>query len=321
MTTQTARHWKPLLLSHNPPPFTGSAMCYDKARQHVLLLNGATDTNNTWLWNGVAWCQARIQKAPPARNSMHLVFDPQTQSILLFGGVSSKGDPLNDTWLWDGAAWRGVTLPNAPSPVAGGSIAYDERHQQVVLFGGLYGERPGTVLNETWVWNGKAWEEIPIGEQPAPRFGASMIYDAKGQQLLLFGGFSQSAQLNDTWKWTGTTWQQVSVAIAPQSRAWAQGVFHEADQHVFLFGGIHDGVACADTWMWAGDGWQDQQRAIPADGFESVVYDGRRNTLLAFRVAVQKAHPPAKGKNAAPNATPAAPLPVPVVTSETWIWE
>jgi len=74
-----------------------------------------------------------------------------------------------------------------------GSMAFDPVTDNLVLFGG-YQNAPNGDLEDTWTWDGSNWTQVlPKTNNPAPRFSASMAFDAATGDFVLFGGTSQSA--------------------------------------------------------------------------------------------------------------------------------
>ena len=73
------------------------------------------------------------------------------------------------------------------------AVAYDETRKVIVMFGGQIWN-PSTwaaaPTDETWEWSPAtgAWRLLAGGEAPKPRSGAAMVFDAKRNKLVLFGG-------------------------------------------------------------------------------------------------------------------------------------
>ncbi|MCI4351871.1 MAG: hypothetical protein L3K14_00550 [Thermoplasmata archaeon] len=116
------------------------------------------------------------------------MYDPAIQSVVLYGGCV-----YNDTWLYHAGIWRNVTPAVSPPYWCGTSMTYDSLTQQVILFGG--GTRANAqILNQTWAFNGTAWEQLHPSSAPSPRSYAMMTYDgADGWNVLVGGGD------NETW--------------------------------------------------------------------------------------------------------------------------
>jgi hypothetical protein len=183
-------------------------MAYDQATGTVIFLS--SKTGQTWSWDGTNWAPLSPVDNPPTRGDGAMAYDYATQQIVLFGGVSGNGY-LDDTWTWNGENWTEQTP--ATSPSARGyteeEMAYDSNLGELVLFGG---HTSSGVLNDTWVWDGSTWSELPPAASPPARHAASMAFDPSSGQLLLFGG-TGDAFFNDTWTLTPT-----SPSTAPLNR-------------------------------------------------------------------------------------------------------
>ncbi len=79
-------------------------------------LNGGSDLNDTWTWDGSAWsqpvdpgCTSSCTSSPAVRSGASMAYDPATGNMVLFGGLNGGSD-LNDTWTWI----QVVTAPGSP---------------------------------------------------------------------------------------------------------------------------------------------------------------------------------------------------------------
>jgi galactose oxidase-like protein len=136
------------------------------------------------------------------------------------------------------------------------AMAYDSVHGQVVLFGGQ-AYLNGTVLNDTWVWDGSNWTQKTPQNSPPGRYSHAMAYDSSSGQVVLFGGNGGNADvyeggiLNDTWVWDGSNWTQKSPQTSPSIRSGHAMVYDSQHQQVVLFAGYgFVGGALDDTWVW-----------------------------------------------------------------------
>lgn len=156
-------------------------------------------------WRPVPW--------PSVRSVHALTYDPNTHSVLMFGGW----DEFNrgDTWRWTGAAasWQLVSYAG-PSPRHGASIVYDAARNLHVLFGG-YG---GGLSNQTWIWgSGAGWNQVVPGTNPSARYVHAMAYDPGRGRVIMFGGWDTGPR-SDTWEWDGNTWNSPTVVNPPSPR-------------------------------------------------------------------------------------------------------
>ena len=147
--------------------------------------------------------------------------------------VDASGAPVALTW-------SPVSPPVTPPSLAYASAAYDSDNQTIVLFGGSHSN--GTLSNDTWVWNGSTWADFSgsAGQAPPARKSASMAFDPKLHQLILFGGDGANGQpLGDTWAWNGASWYEQSDQVLGQSPGPREGaaIGYDGAGNLVLFGG------------------------------------------------------------------------------------
>jgi hypothetical protein len=243
-----------------------AGMAYDAATGTTVLFGGEDNANNgivfgdTWTWDGLTWTEQFPLVSPPARTARGaMVYNPATQTVLLFGGTGSNngdygGVPFGDTWEWNGKTktWTQKFPLVSPSPRAA-PLAFDELTRNVVLFGGDNGggDCCRVYYNDTWTWNGTAWTLQTPPSSPSARTAAPMAYDPRLGQVVLFGGTSGPPYaLNDTWGWNGKTWTQLQVYTAPGARYLPSMDFDSVNNGLLLFGGQLTGnTAVNQTWF------------------------------------------------------------------------
>ncbi len=70
----------------------------DASQHHVQ----ATKTNSVAIATQPTWKQIGSYTPPPNREMSTMVFDPDTQTTILFGGSTLGWARQNDTWSFDG---------------------------------------------------------------------------------------------------------------------------------------------------------------------------------------------------------------------------
>ena len=272
-----------------PPVRDSGSLAYDPALNETVLFGGSASgpsggsaLDDMWAWTGSAWTPicgttAPVTSAcgPPARALASMAYDGK--QVMLFGGQDAAGNPLGDTWTWNGSTWTaicgtsvsGATAACGPPPRSGASMALDAGRGQDVLYGGAAQNtnNAGTLLADTWLWNGSAWSEACSTCGPGPRATAAMTYDAVARDVVLFGGATLVGTvgefLNDTWTWDGNAWTQRCMSspcdsLLPPLRVVPSLAFDTAQGGSVLFGGY--GATCclpqslSDTWVWTGNG-------------------------------------------------------------------
>lgn len=175
-----------------PPARYGHQLTYDPTRQRVVMFGGYCGTGcvlaDTWEWDGSAgtWTQRTPATAPPGRYSFGMCFDTVQQRVLLFGGrlLSTRG---NDTWAWDGGAGTWTQLAPAgalPALRSTQRLVFDSARGRAVMFGGYV----GFWANDTWEFDGTAWQQrTPVGA-PSGRGFFGMEFDRARAQTVVYGG-------------------------------------------------------------------------------------------------------------------------------------
>ncbi len=205
-----------------PPAVDAASMSFDPTVQSVVLFGGCgvvtCPMNETWEYRGGTWfnlsapyCPFTCLWAPSPRYGASMVFanDSLDNITVLFGGCTDALclTPSNQTYEWYGplAAWVPVTTSTAPSP-RGWAAAASMPGEGVLLFGGC--DALGSCdLNDTWLFQNSTWSNETgylalFGfANPAGRAMAGMEYDAALNEVLLVGGFNDTAYFNDTWAW------------------------------------------------------------------------------------------------------------------------
>ncbi len=179
------------------------------------------------------------------------------------------------------ALWR--KFRHGPGTRRGHSLVLDPVRGRHILFGGSPGD--GTVLGDTWSWDGTAWTLLDPPVSPAARWRHAAAWDAVRQRLVLFGGATETGATAETWEFDGTTWAQRQPATAPPAR-WQHGLaWDERRQRVVLFGGASvSGQQLGDTWEYDGTSWT---RAVPpaspsARDALALGWDGVSQKILLF---------------------------------------
>jgi len=252
-------NWTAVASSQKPPPTAAGTMAYDPVLGTDILFGGTPGTTgDTWAWNGTTWSIVATT-GPAARQSMEMVYDAFTESIVLFGGISSTGTGLDDTWTFNGT-WTKENPTTSPPYLAYYSMAYDAANNTVVLAGGQ-----GAGGNEsTWVWNGGNWNKIVSTPFTAPNnlVGATMSYDPALGANILFGGFLNGSHAHfatGTWEWNGSTWSELTTATTPPLRQNAVSFYDTKAGGVVVFGGYEPSLPAPslgnDTWVFNGTDW------------------------------------------------------------------
>jgi Galactose oxidase, central domain len=246
----------------------------------------------TWAINGAG-------DGPPPLVNASMVYDSDTQTIVVFGGQTSSGGLSNDTWVWNGSTWTRFQGSHIQAPPARqlAAMAFDPDLHQLILFGGQ--GAGGQPLGDTWAWNGVSWYHITPSASVAPqaRFGAAMAYDAAGQ-VVLFGGTGSTQpqaaadppakSTTPTTAVTGTSdtstsSDTASVSTPSVSTPSVSAPSVSASSVGASSVGAGPLISLKDTWLWNGTSWVVAAGPGPAARSDAAMaYDSTTAQTLLF---------------------------------------
>lgn len=97
--------WKQLKTTTNPGSLCDQAMCYDVARNRVVLFGGLRILRSsprvlgdTWDHDGKDWIRRQVTNTPQARAETHGVYDDKRARVLAYGGQFNN-TVQTDTWV------------------------------------------------------------------------------------------------------------------------------------------------------------------------------------------------------------------------------
>jgi hypothetical protein len=121
------------------------SMCYDPVNKEIVLFGGGgvdmeNGTPGTWTLDPSSgeWSRLNLSVEPGPRALSPMVYDPQNEVIILFGG--DHLDYLySDTWVYTCASrtWQRRYPAISPFPRAGHALLYLPKSRKVVLAGGF----------------------------------------------------------------------------------------------------------------------------------------------------------------------------------------
>lgn len=209
--------------------------------------------------NAITWTQLTTTGPPNPTVNHAGLYDPVNNRMIVYGGVDDTfATPPNVFSLpFTGLTWSSLSAATPPNGRYWHTAVYEDSNPanpRMLVFGGEDGAF--STNNEVWAFSFTTltWATLAVGTpKPAPRTGATSIYDPVGKRMILFGGNSGTTFLNDVWelRLTGTgapVWSQLFPAgSAPSAREFATAVYDAFNQRMILFGG-NDGAYRNDTW-------------------------------------------------------------------------
>jgi len=277
---------------NGPSARWGHAMAFDARRGVVVLYAGGTDTQinrETWEWNGAAWSFQAVSN--PGYRQLHAMgYDAAGDRAVLFGGYA--GIALGDTWgLWCFAPFvtrqpdsqstcSESSVSFAVTAAGPGALSYQWRHgaPPVAIPGAtsatymiaaptpadagpydcIVSNACGSVTSNTATLtvNAPSWVQVAT-TGPSPRNAFAMTYDRARQQVVLFGGDTNSGTSGETWVWDGVAWTRVALTgPQPFPRINARMAYDAARGECVMFG-AEGGPGDVTTWLWNGVQWRD----------------------------------------------------------------
>jgi len=235
----------------------------------------------SWTELSPAGVAGPLESTIPEARGFHgtsAVFDPTTDSLIVFGGRSSTQANLNDVWLLSGANGLAGTpqwsnpIPNeasgSPLPRSGHSAVYDSVNNRMIIFGGCEGYCL-PVLNDVWVLtnaNGTGgtptWIPLsPVGGPPPARTRPVAIYDSAANSMTIFAGQdggSGGDTYSDVWVLSnanglgGTpTWTQLSPSGGPPPGQYGPSATYDSTNNIMtVFGGGAQGTGIDTNAVW-----------------------------------------------------------------------
>jgi hypothetical protein len=180
----------------------GAEMAYDAESDRLILFGGGERPGlthaDTWAYdhNSNTWELMQPPVSPPPRAFHELVYDSESDRIILWGGYPNPENDV-DIWAYDYNADAWERLENIDGPQTHSQrfgMIYHPPSDRVVLYSGFLEEIEGRqeqmLPPETWSYdyNNNRWEEIHTEENPGARMWYTFNYDPVADMILLFGG-------------------------------------------------------------------------------------------------------------------------------------
>jgi hypothetical protein len=281
--------WIPLAPTGTPPEAREMhSAVYDQTSNRMIIFGGGGFSfhNDVWVLtnaNGLGATPAWIQLSPtgtrpPGRYLTPAAYDPNTNRMIIFGGILEGGSTGNDLWVLTNANGLQATAPTwtqinplgtPPSPRAPSVVFYDSAVNRTVTFGGY---QSGTSFsNDLWaLTNGNglgqsSWIQLMNNNTPGAtpiRIETTGVSDTANNRLTVFGGCVADAAgchpTNATWllaNANGTsgnpTWTQLFPAgNLPQLRHQHTAVYDPTGNRMIVFGGGDDpSYFLNDVWV------------------------------------------------------------------------
>lgn len=254
MFDPSANAWTELPAPDPPGGRFGHNAVFVPDHAEMLVFGGQAGSSffaDTWAYStdSGGWQDRTPAIMPAPRYGAASAYDPAV-GFIVSHGFTNQGR-FNDMWAFDPAQaeWADISAAG-DRPLARCLVraAWDPGTQRLFLFGGQ--SNPEPFLDDLWVYNGGAWEELAMSLGPAPRNFYSMSY-ADADRILLFGGNASEGDLNDLWLLDTSTavWSPIPMeGDLPLSRHGHDSVWLPDESALYVFGGQPGADLANDLW-------------------------------------------------------------------------
>lgn len=257
-----------------PVALEAGALLHDGGTLLLIGRDAVAQQSGAWQRLGSSWAPRRQHAEVAARYNPAFAFDPLRNELVRFGGRDlATATWFDGTWTFAGS-WQRRNPALAPSPRSHATMAFDALRGECVLFGGF----DGSMLGDTWVWNGSSWAQRQPAQSPPARHQHAMEFDPSRGTVLLYGGGSTGVAFQDTWEWNGSGWSQLATPM-PSPLQYQSLAYDHGNQLMMLYldGG---NLRPSELWQLFGGSWMHVSSAAPASA--RMVYDPARSALALF---------------------------------------
>jgi N-acetylneuraminic acid mutarotase len=299
-------NWQEMTPAFSPDPVVWPAMTYDSESDLVVLFGGGTEEsyqstgyygdNETWTYdyNTNTWTNMSPTSGPSMRVLANMVYDEESDIIILFGGGRFDGvwEVYGDTWAYDvnTNTWANMSPAVAPSNRWAYQMTYDSKADLIVMYSGI--GPGGDNIDETWTYdyNSNTWTLKSPAVSPEERNAAAFAYDEDLELCVLFGGYIMSYpyELDDTWVYntTADTWTEMSPSSHPSRRSELRAVYDANAEGIIIFGGWAYTEKYDETWTYnyTENSWirLDTGNAPSARYWYGIAFDSESERTIVF---------------------------------------
>ena len=286
-TTFNSLNWTKVTVAGTlPSDRFGHSAVYNATSDAMIVFGGGTGfpgpcVNQLWVLKHPdsvggtpTWSELSPSGTPPPVREGHVaVFDPTSNTMIVFGGTDCNNDYYSDLWILSNAdgstgtpAWtQAAPLGSGPTARTQPSAIYDSVNNVMTVFGGFAGNK--TAYNDVWTLtnaNGRTgtptWTKLtPSGTAPVARYGQTSVYDSSNNRMIMFGGATgQNATKNDSWILTNPNgiggspaWTQLTATDTAPYRKSHTAIYDPVSNEMVIFGGDSQlAVTFTDDHVW-----------------------------------------------------------------------
>ncbi|MBL9000298.1 MAG: immunoglobulin domain-containing protein [Phycisphaerae bacterium] len=283
--------WVQRHTANAPSRRNGHSMCYDMARQRVLLFGGYGESsspsypipsNETWEFDGTDWTLLPPTSSTPNPTRVSLMaFDLVRNRTVLLSRRHDWYDSFTDTYEWNGVSWnlRSATAPPISSifsihvPDIVGSLFFHGGRQRVVTLTNPLAGASGT---DIWMWNGFSWTNHDATLENTVL--KSAVYDSHRGVIVAVD------RLNGRiWEHDGTAWHHADAPRLGQFVLNPQMVFQPNTGRTLLRGFLQNAGPYVGAFMFS---WDGEEVRVLDNSYEvrvgPMVFDVHRAEVVMF---------------------------------------
>ena len=193
--------------------------------------------------------KAQNSNYPGSRFGHSMVFNVESNEIILFGGILANGDrtPLPYVWRYNfiNQEWHKIAPEPSPSPRFNHGMVYIPIDHIVLIYGGV-NTTNHEALGDTWIYNPRTngWENKNPEVSPPNGSDSALIYDSQRHRVLLFGGFHGGALYDDLWEYdiNSNNWTKLNDINNPSARYGHSLIYNNLNNMTYLFAGSTPGL-------------------------------------------------------------------------------
>ena len=156
--------WTKMNPTTKPPRLGGPRMAYDSESDRVILFGGGTFElsadalySDTWAYdyNTDTWVEMDLSIKPEAVMGHSMVYDSQSDRIILFGGETADRMVIGKTWAYDynSNTWTDMNSITYARGTAWNAYTYTSGSDRSIYFGGKIPPTGAQLSNQTWTYN------------------------------------------------------------------------------------------------------------------------------------------------------------------------
>jgi hypothetical protein len=282
-----------------PPGRVDSPLAFDSESDVVIVFGGIRGPGlpahgDTWAYSyeNNEWTNMSPTVAPDVRGAHLIVYDSESDRVILFGGLIRVDEGpnhvcFNDTWAYNhnNNTWTNMQPTTAPTGRVYPAMGYDQESDRVILFGGIL--EGTTVAADTWAYdyNTNTWENMNPPSLPSTRFAATMAYNSAADKMILTGGAAGATSgYTDTWSYDydTNTWTNLNPSEPPEDSA--MFMTYDVEDDICIFFGEGDENAKTKIYNYTSNTWTNLTHSTHPPGRvrSPLAYDVNSDVTILF---------------------------------------